>query len=181
MPFFNYTYCQLCGRFITKEEWNKHLYSSRHLHQEVIGYWPVCFPQRKLTRNEGSILEKAFWELIFATEDCIELHELLKTNFRMCTNINNYVPVRPWFDDKDEQEQWECGFKDDMIAKIKQDLYNKSFSLQDQGKSDENDTLQNRNKFWLNVIDDTGDPLPDNLNDYVYNEDGLDILFAVQR
>ena len=41
MALFSDTYCQICDRFITKERWNKHLYSSRHLHREVIGYWPA--------------------------------------------------------------------------------------------------------------------------------------------
>ena len=60
MALFNDTYCQICDRFITKEQWNKHLFSSRLLHREVNGYWPAYFPQRKLTRDESSILEKAF-------------------------------------------------------------------------------------------------------------------------
>ena len=34
-----------------------------------------------------------------------------------------------------------------MIAQFKQDIYNKNFSLQDQGKCDENDTLQERIVF----------------------------------
>ena len=54
-------------------------------------------------------LEKAFWEMIFVTNECVEVYDFLKTYFRMCTNINNYVPVRPWFDDPDEEEQWGCG------------------------------------------------------------------------
>ena len=41
LAFFNDTSCQLCGRFISKEKWNKHLYSSRHLHKELNGYWPA--------------------------------------------------------------------------------------------------------------------------------------------
>ena len=40
-----------------------------------------------------------------------------------------------------------------MIAQFKQDLSNKNFSLQDQSKGDENDTLQKRIKFWPNIID----------------------------
>ena len=39
----------------------------------------------------------------------------------MCTKIKNYVPVRPWFDDPEEEEQWGCGYRDDMITQIKQD------------------------------------------------------------
>ena len=74
MAIFNDTCCQICDRFITKEQWNNQLCSSRHLHREVNGYWPAYFPQRKLTRDEGMILEKAFWEMIFVTEDCIEVY-----------------------------------------------------------------------------------------------------------
>ena len=60
MALFNDIYCQVCDRFITKEQWNKHLFSSRLLHREDNGFWPAYFPQRKLTRDEGMILEKAF-------------------------------------------------------------------------------------------------------------------------
>ena len=60
MAFFNDIYRQICDRFITKELWNKHLYSSRHLHREVNRYWPAFFPKRKLTRDEGMKLRKLF-------------------------------------------------------------------------------------------------------------------------
>ena len=70
MAFFNDVYCRVCDRFIIKKLWNKHLYSKRLLHREVNGYWPACLPQRKLTTDEGMILEKGFWEKIFTTEDC---------------------------------------------------------------------------------------------------------------
>ena len=46
--------------FITKEQRKEHQNSSRHLHREVYGYQPAYFPQRKLTGDEGSRLEKAF-------------------------------------------------------------------------------------------------------------------------
>ena len=65
MAHFNDTFCQIFDRFNTKEQWNKHFYSSRHLHREVNGYWPAFVPQTKLTRDEGMKLEKAFWEMIF--------------------------------------------------------------------------------------------------------------------
>ena len=89
MALLNDIYGQICDRFYTKEQWSKHLFSKRHFHREVNGYWPAYFRQRKLTRDEGSILEKAFWGMIFTIEDCIEVYEFLKTYFRMCTNINN--------------------------------------------------------------------------------------------
>ena len=53
-------------------------------------------------------LEKAFWEMIIVTNEYVEVYDFLKTFFRMCTNKSNYVPVRPWFDDPDEEEQWGC-------------------------------------------------------------------------
>ena len=71
MALFKDTFCQFCERFITKKQCNKHLHFSRHLHREVNGYWPLYFPERKLTRDEGSILEKAFWEMIFGSVDAL--------------------------------------------------------------------------------------------------------------
>ena len=144
MVIFNDVYCQICDRFYTKERWNKHLYSSRHLHREVNGYWPSFFPQRKLFKDEGVKLEKAFWEVILSSNDNdLALFEFLKLYFRMCTNITNHVPIRYWdyYDDGNEEEQWGYGYKDDMIAQFKQDLNNKHFTLQDQGKDEPIDTL----------------------------------------
>ena len=104
----------------------KHLYSSRHLHREVNGYWPAFFTQRKLTRDEGKKLEKAFWEVILTSNDNdLALFEFLKLYFRMCTNITNHVPIRYWdyYDDGNLEEQWGYGYKDDLIAQFKQDIY----------------------------------------------------------
>ena len=76
MSFFDETNCQPCERFITKEERNKHLHSSRRLHREVNGYWPAHFPQRKPTRDESKKLENAFWKtFFFATRNKKEVHE----------------------------------------------------------------------------------------------------------
>ena len=91
----------------------------------------------------------------------------------MCTNINNYVPVRLWFDDPDEEEQCGYGYRDDMLAEFKQDLYNKHFTLQDQGKDDPIDTLENRIKFWINFIENHDGSMPDNVYNYDYNNEGL--------
>ena len=44
MAFLYDTYCQLCERFMTKEQGNKHLHYNRHLHREVNGFWSACFP-----------------------------------------------------------------------------------------------------------------------------------------
>ena len=61
-----------------------------------------------------------------------------------------------------------------MIAQFKQDLYNKHFTLQDQGKDDPIDTLENRIKFWINIIENHDGSIPDNVFDYDYNDEGLD-------
>ena len=145
------------------------------LHREVNGYWPAFFPQRKMTRDEGLKLEKAFWEVIFTSNDNdLALFDFLKLYFRMCPNITDHVPIRLWFDDPVEEEQWGYGYRDDMIAQFKQDLYNKNFTLQDQGKDDETDTLENRIKFWINIISNEQGSVPDNLYGYGYNDEGLD-------
>ena len=175
MALFNDIFCQICDRFYTKERWNKHLYSSRHLHREVNAYWPAFFPQRKLTRDEGIKLEKAFWEMVYMSNDNdLAVFDFLKLYFRMCTIITDHVPIRPWFDDPDEEEQWGYGYRDDMIAQFEQDLYNKNYTLRDQGKDDPIDTLENRIKFGIIIISNDQGSVPDNLYDYDYNNEGLD-------
>ena len=175
MALFNDIFCQICDRFHTKEQWNKHLYSSRHLHREVNSYWAAFFPQRKLTRDEGMKLEKAFWEVILTSNDNdLALFGFLKLYFRMCTKRNENIPVRPWPDNLDDEKQWGYGYRDDMITQFKQDLNNKNYTFQDQGKDDPIDTLDNRIKFWINIISNDEGPVPDNLYDYDYNDEGLD-------
>ena len=98
----------------------------------------------------------------------------LKQNFRICTNISNYAPVRPLFDDPDEKEQCGCSYRDDMIAQFEQGFFNEKFPLQDQGKDDEHDTLENKTKFWLNIISNAPGPVPDKISDYEYDDEGLD-------
>ena len=78
MAPFNDVYCQICDRFITKEQWNKHLYSAKHLNREAKGFWPAFFLQTKLTRDEDMKLEKVFWEMIFVTADCMEVYGFLE-------------------------------------------------------------------------------------------------------
>ena len=67
-------------------------------------------------------LEKAFWEMIFVTNECVEVYDFIKLYFRLCININNYIPIRLWFDDPNKEEQWGCGYRDNMIVQFKQDL-----------------------------------------------------------
>ena len=123
-----------------------------------------------MTRSEGSRLEKAFWEIIFGSEDVLPVYGYLKTYIMMITNMKDYVTLDP--DDDDADFTYSC--RDTMIAQFKQDLYNKLFSFQGQGKDDQNDTLHNRIRFWCNVIDDTGVGKPDDIYNYVFNDDVLD-------
>ena len=92
----------------------------------------------------------------------------------MCTTTNNYVPIRYRDDDPDEEEQWGYGYRDDMIAQFKQGFYNKNFTLQNQCKGYPIDTPENRIKFWLNITSKDQGPVPDNLYDHDYNDEGLD-------
>ena len=63
------------------------------------------------------------------------------------------------FDPDDYDVDFRYNYRDTMKAQLKEDLYNKNFSLQDQGKSDQIDTLQNRFKFWPNIINQGGQHL----------------------
>ena len=112
--------------------------------------------------------------ILTSNENDLALYDFLKLCFRMCTNINNYVPVRLWDDGLDEEEQCGYGYRDDMVAQFKQDLYNKHYTLQDQGKDDPIGTLENRIKFWMNVIEENDGSMPNNVYDYDYNDEGLD-------
>ena len=92
-------------------------------------------------------------------------------SFKMCTNTNNYVLC---FDYEDQEKQWGCVYRDDMIAKFEQDLYNKNFSLQNLSKSDQNDTLHNRSKIWPKIISNAQGLVPDDNYDYDHNDEALD-------
>ena len=61
----------------------------------------------------------------------------------MVTNMKDHVTLDPG-DDYDAEFRY--GYRDTMIAQFEQDLYNKIFSLQDQGRVDQIDSLQNRIK-----------------------------------
>ena len=135
MSFLDDTYCQLCERFITKEQRNNHLYSNRHLHKKAFGYYPAYFPQRKLTGDESIKLEKAFWKMFFATRDIKEVEEFWYTYFMMITNMKDYFV-------KESEDEVRKVFRDTMEGQFEHDLYNKYFS--NQIESDKNDTLQQK-------------------------------------
>ena len=121
MTLFSDIYFQICDRFITKERWNKRLFSSRHLHREMNGYWPAYFPQRKKTRDEGSILEKSFLHMIFGSVFVLPVYGFLKTYIMKITNMKDYVTLDP--DDDDADFRYE--YRDTTITIFKQDLFNK--------------------------------------------------------
>ena len=114
--------------------------------------------------------------ILTRNDNDLVLFDFLKLSFKMCTNITDHVPIRYWdyYNDGNEEEQWGYGYKDDMIAQFKQDLYNKNFTLQDQGKDDPIDTLENTIKFWADIISNDEGSVPDNLYKYDYNDDRFD-------
>ena len=158
MSNLDYTYCQLCERFITKNDWIKHLYSSRHLHREVNGYWPTYFPQRKLIGDESIKLEQAFWRMIFANRSSEEMFEFVLTYFMIVTNLKNYDI---------DFEEFRKEFKDMLIDQFEHDLINKSFS--NQTKESELDSFQIRINSWNKIVRNNG-PIPNNMYDYSFIE-----------
>ena len=94
------------------------------------------FLDRYLTRDEDIILEKAFWEKIFGSEDVLHVYSFLKTHLQTVTNVKDYVTLDLVVDDAADY-RYEYG--DTMIAQSKQDL--KKNNIQDQGKDDQIDTL----------------------------------------
>ena len=165
MSFLDDTYCQLCERFITKEQWNKHLYSSRHLHKKAYGYTSAYFPQRRLTGDESIKLEKAFWKMFFA-RDIKEVEEFWYTYFMMTANMKDYSL-------KENEDEVRKVFRDTMEGQFEHNLYNKSFSNQFES-DDENVTLQERIEWWMTVVD-RGGSIPDNA--YEYNSSDLFSLY----
>ena len=118
---------------------------------------------------------EAFWGTIFGSEDVFPVYGFLKTYIMMVTSLKEYVK------EDDDHDDFEYHYRDNMIAQFKQGFYNKSCSLQDLGKCDEKDTLQERNKFWLNVIDMAG-PILHKVFDYDLNDPGVNHYFrGVER
>ena len=171
MARFNDTFYQLCERFLTQKQWDSHLYSSRHLHRQVNRFCPSYFPGIKLTSEKGSLLEKTFWEIIFGSEHVLSVYGFLKTYIMMVTNMKDYVTLDLNCDDADFRYK----DRDNMIAEFKQDLNNRSFNLQEQDKRD--DSLQKKITFWHNFVVNQGVPIPDNVYDYDYNENGIGFFF----
>ena len=143
------------------------------MHSEVNEFWPAYFLQRKLTGDKSSWLENAFWGFIFVSEVVLPVYGFLKTYIMLVTHMEDYVTL----DDDDDDAVFRNNNEDIMIAQFKQEFHNKCFSLQDQGKCDEKDTLWKLFKFWLNVTY-MGVPTPDKVYDYDYNEPGMDYLFT---
>ena len=89
MALFSNMNCQICDRFITEEQWNNHLFSSRHLKNRT--EWilaRVIFTKNK-TSDEGGILEKAFWEMICGSEDLLPVYGFLKSSIMMVTKMKD--------------------------------------------------------------------------------------------
>ena len=85
----------------------------------------------------------------FGSEDNLPVYGFSETYIMMVASMKNCLTN----DDDDDDADFKNIFRGNMTAEIKQTLCNKNFSLQDQGKCDENATLQKRIKFWANVKD----------------------------
>ena len=133
MSFIDDTYCQLCETFITKERWNKHLYSSRPLHKKAYGYTPAYFPNRKLIGEENSILVKAFWKMYFATREIKEVKDFWWIHFMMTANMKDYFL-------KKNEEEIRKVFRHTTEGQFEHGLFIKSFT--NQLESDDEFTLQ---------------------------------------
>ena len=127
---------------------------------------PAYFPQRKLVRDENIILEQSFWKMFFATRDIREVEEFWLTYFIMTTNMKDYFL-------EEKEEGVRQVFRETMERQFEHDLYNKSFS--NQIESDETDTLQQRIKWWMMVVDKRG-PMPNIVYGYTFGE-----LFGLYR
>ena len=110
----------------------------------------------KLTRIENIIIQKAFWKKIFVTRDNKDVDEFVRTFFIMVTILNDYVT---------DSRRFRKKFRVIMKRQFEHDLYNKSFS--NQLETDETDTLQQRIKWWMVVVD-RGGPLPNDVYEYKF-------------
>ena len=131
------------------------------------GYWPAFFPQRKLTKDENLLLEKAFWKMFFATREIKEVEKFWLTFFMMTKNMKDYVL-------EEDEEEVRKVFRDTMEGQFEHEVYDKSFSNQVES-DDEIDTLQQRIKWWRLVVD-RGGPIPNDVYDYTFDE-----LFKLYR
>ena len=135
---------------------------------KTYGYTPAYFRNRKLTSDEGSILDKAFWKMFFATRDIKEVGEFWLTYFMMTTNMIEYFL-------EEKYDEATKVFRDTMEGQFEHNLYSKFFSNQLESDEDGIDTLQQRIKWCMVVIDRRG-LIPHNVYDYTLGE-----LFGLYR
>ena len=140
--FFSDTYCQLCERFITKEKWNKRLFSNRHIYEETYGFWTAYLPNRKLTIDKSFKLEKAFWRMfLFATRK-IKVEEFWKKCFTIVTKLKDY--------DLASNKEFRKEFREILVKQFINDLYNKFIS--NEVKEKKSDFLDDRLDMWITVV-----------------------------
>ena len=144
------------------------------MHREVNGYWPTDFQQRKLFRDEGSILVKAFCKMIFATRHIEEVDEFLIKYYIMATNLNFSI---------NDSEDFRKEFRVMIEGHFEHDLYRKLFNNQIEPE-EETDTLQQRIKWWMMVVN-RGGLIPNNVYgysfDYFFGSYWKDIVLEIQE
>ena len=106
--------------------------------------------------------------MVFATRDIEEVDEFLITCFMMVTSLIYYFT---------DSEKFRKEFRVMIEGQFEHDLYNKSFSNQLES-DDETDTVQQRIKRWMLVVD-RGGPIRNDVYDYTFDELYLLYLKAI--
>ena len=96
------------------------LYSCRHLHREVIGFWPVFFPQGKLVKGKILYLKRLSGSC-FLQLDIIKKFKSFGFYTLWWQQIWQSISYK---------EELKKVFRDTMEGHFAHDLCNKSFSIQ---------------------------------------------------
>ena len=100
-------------------------------------------------------LKKLSGKYFFAARGFKEVEEFWLTFYRTTINMKDYF--------LEDNEEIRKVFRSTMECQFEHDLYNKSFS--NQLESDKTDTIQQRIKWWMTIVD-RGCPIPNNIYDY---------------
>ena len=95
--------------------------------------------------------------MIFGRVDVLPVYRFLQTYFRMVTKLNDYVT----FNDDDVDADFRYNYRGNTIAQFEQDLKNRSFSQQEEGKCHHG--LQKRIKIWFNYVVTMEWPISENV------------------
>ena len=145
--------------FLTKEEWNKHLFTNKHLRRQTKGYRAAFFPDRKVTSDGSKKIEKAFWKIVFATRKIKEVEEFWFLYFTMVTYLKD--------NDLATNEEFRKENRGILLELLINHLYNKSISNNVEEKK--SDCVDDRLDSWITIVSNKG-PIPNNVFDYRFIE-----------